>query len=237
MTSRLSLPIGLKKFLDQPLIKGYGFSVGCIIISLILLLVVVRPTFGRIAVLRAEQAAARDSLSALTTKAGQLESFASQSEALDGEFKRFGQAVPSESNVPTLLTQIQTIATLSGVDITAMQFGGETGARVTEEGMEEEQRRSEVRLKFASESTFDDFLKLLEAFEGATRVIDVETVQYSVTEEETSALRAELTLISYYTLKPVLLPETPITFSFTDPAFERNSQVLLRLTPYETEIP
>lgn len=235
MMPKLSLLAGLKKLVDHPLVKGYGLPVGCILISFVLLLIAVRPTFNKIMALRAEQAAARDSLSALTTKVEQLEGFASQSEALDGEFKRFDQAVPSESNVPTLLTQIQAIATLSGVDIAAMQFGGEARAAGT---AAEGQKWAEVRLKLVVEGSFDNIVKLLQTLESATRVIDVESVQYNVQAGEgASTLAAELTLIAYYTSEPTLSAETPITFSFADEAFERNSQVLLRLTPYETSIP
>jgi len=239
MKVKVTLPAKLQKIFDQPLIKGFGLPVLLIILSFILLLFAVRPAVGKVKSLRREQVVVQQSLSALTAKVEQLESFASQAEALDGEFKRFDQAVPSESNVPTLLTQTQAIATTSGVSITAMQFGGEGGvaAGTVETG---QLWSSEVRVKLVVEGSFDNVVKLLQTLESASRLIDVETLSYSTqtgAEGGGAVLAAELTLVSYYTAKPVLLPETPLTFSFTDPSFVLYAQVLLRLTPYETQIP
>jgi len=156
---------------------------------------------------------------------------------LDQDFELFDQAVPSESNIPTLLIQIQAVAKHAGVEISALQFGGQIGAAA---GTGVERRWFEVRVKFASQSSITNFRKLLQTFETATRIIDIESVRYTATvNEKTKALTltSELTLVSYYTPNPVPSPETPITFSFDDPTFDENSQVLEGLTPYKTEIP
>lgn len=226
----------LRKILDHPFIKSYGVPAGAILIAAVLLLLSVRPAVGKILKLREEQTTAQETLAALTAKVQKLEDFAAAAAALDEEFKRFDQAISSESNVPTLLTQVQTITSHAGVKVTVLQFGGVGGEA---EGTAEPERLNEVRLKLTVEGSFDNIVKLLQTLETATRLIDVESVGYSVQETEggASALAAELTLISYYTSRPTLSPETPVTFSFTDEAFERNSQVLQRLTPYETEIP
>jgi len=236
MIPKLSLPTKLGGIFNYPLIRGFGLPILLIGISVTLLLVIARPTLGKVIALQTERATTQNSLSTLAAKIEQLENFASRSEALDDEFKRFNQAVPSESSVPALLTQLQEIANLSGVTITAMQFGGRD---IPAEGAAGGQGWFEVRVRVTLESGFDSLLKLLKTLETASRLIDVESLQYSArtSQEGGSVLGTELTFVSYYTAKPVLLPEMPITFSFTDPSFERNSQVLQRLTPYETSIP
>lgn len=235
MTPAPALPA--KKTFVQSLIKGYGLPVVCILGSIILLLISVRPALTRIQALRNEQAEIRKLLSVLTNKIEKLESFATRGEALDLDFELFDQAVPSESNIPTLLIQIQAVAKQAGVEISALQFGGQIGAAA---GTGVEQRWFEVRVKFASQSSMTNFRKLLQTLETATRIIDVESVRYTATvNEKTKALTLtnELTLVSYYTSKTAPSPETPIAFSFDDPTFNENSQVLEGLTPYKTEIP
>jgi len=235
MTPAPSLPA--KKTFVQSLIKGYGLPVVCILGSIILLLISVRPALTKIQALRNEQAEIKKLLSVLTNKIENIESFAARGEALDLDFALFDQAVPSESNIPTLLIQLQTIAKQAGVEITVLQFGGQIGAAA---GTGVERKWFEVRVKFASRSSIANFRKLLQTLETATRIIDVESVRYTAAvNEKTKALTLanELTLVSYYTPKPEPSPETPLTFSFDDPTFNENSEVLEGLTPYKTEIP
>lgn len=227
----------LRKVLSHPLIRDYGVSAGSVIVAIVLLLLFVRPLVGRILRLREEQTTDQETLTALTVKVQQLEDFVAAATTLDEEFERFDQAIPSEVNVPTLLTQVQTVANTAAVKVTVLQFGGVGGE--AEEGAAGSKGLNEVRLKLAVEGSFNNLVKLLQTFETATRLIDVESVGYSIQEAETrtSTLTAELTLISYYISAPTPEPEDPITFSFADPNFERNSQVLQRLTPYETQVP
>ena len=104
MTPAPSLPA--KKTFVQSLIKGYRLPVVCILGSIILLLISVRPALTKIQALRNEQAEIKRLLSVLTNKIEKLESFAARGEALDLDFELFDQAVPSESSIPTLLIQI-----------------------------------------------------------------------------------------------------------------------------------
>lgn len=230
----------LGKILDHPFIKGYGFPAGAALVAIIILLLSVRPVVGKIMQLRREQVSSQEMLSVLTVKVQKLEDFEANPEVLDEEFTRFDQAIPSEIGVPTLLTQIQTVANTAGVKVTVLQFGGVGGgARETEEGEAGPEQLNEVRLKLSVEGSFDNIVKLLQTLETATRLIDAESVGYNIQEAEmgTPTLTAELTLISYYISTPSLVPENPITFSFADEAFQRNSEVLQRMTPYKTEIP
>lgn len=222
------------KVLQHSFVKDYGISIGAVLVAVVLLLISVRPAVEKILELREEQAVAQEKLTALTAKVQQLEDFTTKADILNREFAHFDQAVPSESDVPAILIQIQTIASRSGVTIAALQFSGGVEI-VTGEGVLGQKRFSELRIKFSSESSFADLLRLLQTFETATRVIDVETVRY--TAEVGKKVAAELTLLAYYTPKPTLSLETPITFDFADPTFERNSEVLQRLTLYKTETP
>ena len=222
-----ALPLPDKKLLGQTIVGGYGLPVICLFGSLILLLVTVRPTFTKIQELRVEQAEAERRSALLDSKVQQLEKFASIEDVLDPDFDLFSQAVPFESDVPALLTQIQTIANQARVKIAVLQFGGEI-VKTAEAGFE-------VRIKFSSKSSGDRFRELLRLFEKATRIIDVESLRYRVAAGEGGALalQADLNLISYYTQEPILSPEAPLALDLTDPAFERNSEVLKSLTPYE----
>jgi len=230
MASSRSFVGDLKTFLGRPLVRNYGHFAGCVLLSLILLLVDGRFVWPRIMAIRADREAAQQTLSALVEKVAKLRDFTGEWEAeeLDTQFDRFDQAVPSESDVPALLTQVQSIAYQNGVDITALQFGGEGS------GTGDAQAQKEVRLNFSSTSSFDNLLQLLKAFEVTSRLIDVESVQYTAS-SETSDVSAQLILVSYYIPEPTPQITDPITFSYGDADFVRNSMILVRLSPYETE--
>ncbi|NIT03396.1 type 4a pilus biogenesis protein PilO, partial [Candidatus Saccharibacteria bacterium] len=150
MTAAIALPI--QKSIINPLLKGYGFPVACILGSLVLLLLSIRPAYTKIQDLRVRRAQTERVLALLSNKVAKLEEFASREEALTQDFERFNRAVTSESNIPELLTQIQTIATETGVKITVLQFGGElrpspgVGSGVVS--------GFEARIKFASQGSF-----------------------------------------------------------------------------------
>lgn len=213
----------------RAVLKGYGFPVICIILSIILFLVVTRPTFNRMKELGVEQTSAQERLSSLSEKIDKLEDLSEtdMKSQLESSFEEFDRAIPSESNIPVLLTQVSLIAQQSGVSVVALQYGGELADE------EAEATTAEVRVTFSPKGSFNNLLTLLQTLEKASRVIDVESVKYSAQEGTgSSMLQAELVLVSYYTATPVLEPETPVTLNFDSAGFEKNLETLSKLTPY-----
>jgi len=225
----------LRSFLNHPLVRSYGLFVSSIFLSLVLLWVGARSAWMQIQALKLEQSLARQTLSSLTTKVGQLEALTEDwaAEELDSRFESFDRAVPSESSIPALLTEIQAIAQKCGAGISSLQFSESVSSEEsTSRGWEE------VRLNFTSTSSFAVLQSLLQTMEVASRVIDVETIQFSTgsdTGTGTADVQTTMVLISYYTPEPVLQPETPITFSPSGSDFIKASMILNRFTPYEVE--
>jgi Tfp pilus assembly protein PilO len=214
----------------KALLRGYALPIICIVLSLVLLFVLTLPTFNRMKELGTEQETTQERLSSLSEKIDILEDFSQTKPRtqLESYFDDFDQAIPSENDVPALLTQVELIAQKSGVAVVALQYGGELASE------EEAATSAEVRVTFSPKGSFSSLLRLLQEFEKASRVIDVETVKYSAQEGAGySMLQAELVLVSYYTSTPILKANTPITLDFDNTNFEENVQTLSKLTLYE----
>jgi Tfp pilus assembly protein PilO len=214
----------------KALLRGYALPIICIVLSLVLLFVLTLPTFNRMKELGTEQETTQERLSSLSEKIDILEDFSQTKPRtqLESYFDDFDQAIPSENDVPALLTQVELIAQKSGVAVVALQYGGELASE------EEAATSAEVRVTFSPKGSFSSLLRLLQEFEKASRVIDVETVKYSAQEGAGySMLQAELVLVSYYTSTPTLKVNTPITLDFDNTNFEENVQTLSKLTLYE----
>ncbi|MEX2053623.1 MAG: type 4a pilus biogenesis protein PilO [Patescibacteria group bacterium] len=208
-------------FLNRPEVKTWGMPVLLVLIGILLIVLGAIPTWGKVQQLQTDIADEKDRIEALKEKNRKLLDFSDQSVEIDKQFAVFDQAVASESQVPELLTQVQKISGNCKTKITTLQFSGETQATGG--------RLLEVRLQYASESSFGQLVCLISAVEKASRLIDLESLRYSsnVSEETgVETITAQAVLISYYTPGPILNPDNPITFSLSDPAFLRNAELL-----------
>jgi len=214
-------------FLHRPEVRRYGLPLGSLLLGILLLFFAALPGLNRVLELQEKISDEEARLTVLKEKTEVLADFAGQKELLEEEFALFDGAVPSLEDVPGLLTEVQTISALAGVEITALQFGSKAGKGKGAAG--------EVSLRYASEGNFPDLLELARDFETASRVIDWESLSYNLQinrETGQEVISAEATLISPYTSEPLLVPENPITFSFADSNFIFSEEILRTLTSY-----
>ncbi|OGC44487.1 hypothetical protein A2V54_01125 [candidate division WWE3 bacterium RBG_19FT_COMBO_53_11] len=214
------MPTG-KSFLNRPEVRTWGIPLGLFLIGILLVVLGVVPIWEEVKDLRITISSEKDRITALQEKSRKLSDLADQVEGIDKNFEVFDQAVTSESKVPELLTQIQKISDSCRVKVTAMQFGGET--------QKSGENSFEVRVQYASESSLSQLKCLVSSLEGASRLVDFESLRYNLgidTETKAESVLAQSTLISYYTPEPKLLPDNPITFSLSDPQFLGNVELL-----------
>lgn len=214
-------------FINRPEVRTWGPPVAFLLIGILSIFLGSIPTWGIIQERQADITAEGKRIEALKEKNRKLLDFADQSAEIDKQFAVFDQAIASENQVPELLTQIQKISTSCGVKVTTLQFSGES--------QKAGEKLQEVRLQYSTESSFSRLVCLVSALEGASRLIDLESLRYSSSiGEETGkeTFTAQATLLSYYTPTPVLLPDNPINFSLSGPQFLRNAELLKEFKIY-----
>lgn len=227
-------------FLNRPEVRAWGPPIAFFLLGVLLIWLGAIPSWGKTQDLRGQISAEQDRIKVREEKSRQLLDLADQSTEIDKQFAVFNQAVASESKVPELLNEVQAISGSCGVKVVTLQFGGESqGPQGTQESQESQEVKgaavSEARLQYASESHIDQLTCLISALENASRLIDMESLRYSVNvNQETGEelVTAEATLISYYTPVPQLSPDNPITFSLSSPEFLRNIDLLKNFKTY-----
>jgi len=214
-------------FLNRPEVRTWGPPIILFIIGILLIVLGAIPSWRKTQDLQSDIVAEQDRIVALKEKNRQLLDFSDQSVEIDKQFTIFDHAISSENKVPELLTQVQKISGACGVKVTTLQFGGEkekTSGKL-----------QEVRLQYASESSFSRLTCFLSAIEKASRLIEMESLRYSLSvNEDTGAqvITAQSTLLSYYTPTPQLSPDNPLTFSLSDERFLKNIELLKGFKTY-----
>ncbi len=228
-------------FLNRPEVRAWGPPIAFFLLGALLILLGAIPSWGKIQDLRGQISAEQDRIKVWEEKSRQLLGLADQSVEIDKQFAVFDQAIASESKVPELLNEVQAISGSCGVKVTTLQF---SGGLQKAEGAEEpgpaedgfqQNAVQEVRLQYASESPIGQLTCLVSALENASRLIDMESLHYSVNvNQETGEelVTAEATLISYYTSVPRLSPDNPIPFSLSGSEFLRNIDLLKNFKTY-----
>lgn len=217
----------MSNFFARSEVRSATISVGLVLAGLALLFFVAIPGINQALALQREISREEKRLSLLKEKTQKLADFAKQSDTLDKEFSLFDQAIPSANKVPELLTEIQAASNVAGVKITALQFGGDTQKQAG--------TLREVRLRYSAEGAFVSALRLVETFEKASRLIDLESLRYTLRIDMATGVGTiilDATLLSRYTLEPILNSENPIIFSFSDPNYIQNAKILKTLTVY-----
>lgn len=223
-------------FLNQPEMRKYGLPIVLLLLGALLLVFVGIPSFNKIRRLQSQIGTEEGRVLILQAKSRKLLDFTDQGTYVDEQAALFEEAIASGSEVPGLLTQVQEISNSCGMEVTALQFGGEVSPEEGEEAGSQGEGVREIRLQFASEGTFRELTCLLEALESAGRLVDLESLSYSTeTGEEVASdlISTEAILLSYYIPDPLLVPDNPITFSFSDPTYVEAAEVLETLTPYK----
>jgi hypothetical protein len=110
------------------------------------------------------------------------------------------------------------------MSVTALQFGGEA--------TQQQGKVREVRVQYSAEGSFSQLTCLVKAFELSSRLIDVESLRYSSSEDDFGklVLSPQATLASYYTPEITLDPDRRINFSFSNANYLQSVEILKTLT-------
>lgn len=167
--------------------------------SLFFVLILLVPSISLIPSLRAQIKSKNEELKQLRERSGHLNALLSNQSTLKVNLKLVDVAIPSKDDVPNLMTQIQRIATESGVVLKALQFGsgalmtsGTTGSRIAAD-----KSIKRVVLQVLSDGPFGNIQSFLRNLENASRLLSVDSLSFE-SKKDVGRITATMVLTSYY---------------------------------------
>lgn len=203
--------------------------------SLFFVFVLLLPSFSSIPNLRLQAKTKNDDLKQLKAKSLNLNSLITNQSSLKSSLKIVDNAVPSKDDVPTLMTQIQKIATSSGVTLKALQFGaGTLGTAVGGlSRLAADKNIKRVQLQVVAEGSFVGLQSFLKNVEEASRLISVDNLSFEA-KKGGEAIVSTLGLVSFYVDS---LPADPnFSFDLGQSDFKSTLLKLKGLKVYEAEV-
>lgn len=196
------------------------------------------PRFNSISDLQQEKKQVEARLEKLQKKRAALEELLAYKGTLVDNFKLLDTALPSEDNVPILMTEVQQIATDSGVVMSSLKYAG---GKTAESGKKAKVKISDlgrVRLQAVIEGPYAFLQNFIGNIEKASRVINVDSVKFSTRSQEETIVSATLDLVSYYVPAPEekVVVDAPITLDLGAPAFVGLMDKVKALRVYEVTV-
>lgn len=207
------------------LVVGFGLVVGLII-----------PRAPKIPELKKQEKQTQETLAKMAQKSKTLKNLASRKAVLEADYAVMKDALATDSEVPTLVDQVQKIATDSAVAVKSLNFGGEKKDKKAKEGS-----LTELAVGISIEGIYDNVLAYLRTVEQAARVLKVNSLRFTATsgegKNETGNITTSVGLSSYYlpeTAKTSL--ESPVPADFESKKYQDLLTKLRNLQVYRTII-
>lgn len=231
----MQLGLGKKKF--TPYIS-YILPIAGVAVAIGLTFFVTIPRFNSISDLQRERTQVEARWEKLQKKSAMLEELLAYKGSLADSFKLLGTALPSEDEVPLFMTQVQQIATDSGVGMSSLKYAGGKKAETGKKAAVETADLGRVRLQAVLEAPYAFLQGFISNLEKASRVINVDSVKFSAQSKEMTIVSATLDLISYYTPIPEekVIVDAPITLDLGAPEFIGLLNKVKALRVYEVTV-
>lgn len=218
----------------RPLIPYLPFG-SSVVFGLLMVLLIAVPRISNIPSLTEGIKDNQSKLGNLNEKYVKLTDLLAHQEALESDLSFVDAALPDKENIPELLSQIEKIASESGVSIRALHFG--TGP--IEPGKAgKEKKYSTVQLQAEADGSYANLGSFLNNLENASRLIFVDSLRFSQeTIRDTQRLRVSLSLTSFYvTLPSEIAISRPVTLNLNSPSSSRILEVIKPLRIYRINI-
>ncbi|MEK7610786.1 MAG: type 4a pilus biogenesis protein PilO [Patescibacteria group bacterium] len=206
-----------------------------VVLGLLVVLLIAVPRISNLAALKSEIKDNQTKLGNLKEKYVKLTDLLAHQEALESDLSFIDAALPDKENIPELLSQIEKIASESGVSIRALHFG--TGASEPAK-TGKEKKFATVQLQAEADGSYANLGSFLNNLENASRLIFVDSLRFSQeTIRDTQRLRVSLSLTSFYvTLPGEIALSRPVTLNLNSPALSRVLEVIKPLRIYKINI-
>lgn len=218
----------------RPLIPYLPFG-SSVVLGLLVVLLIAIPRVSNLSQLKTEIKDNQSKLGSLKEKYVRLTDLLAHQEALESDLSFIDAALPEKENIPELLSQIEKIASESGVSIRALHFG--TGP--SEPGKAgKEKKYSTVQLQAEADGSYANLGSFLTNLENASRLIFVDSLRFSQeTIRDTQRLRVSLALTSFYVSLPgEITLSRPVTLNLNSPSLSNVLEVIKPLRIYKITI-
>jgi Tfp pilus assembly protein PilO len=240
-------PSQKKKLTDYAMPLGF-FAVGFLLIFLVGI-----PKLNSFSELSKSKKDSEEALRLISIKVNTLKTTLKPYEAaINQNYGKISHALPTEVDVPGLMTEVENIASSSGLAIESLQFtsavkkpvappvAAADGTVADTTAVAPTARRStleEVSIQAAFSGTFDNIQLFLKKLENASRIVLADSLKYSPDRDTEGAtedrLLCNIGLISFYLPENnVLDPSEPLNFSLTSPDVEAILDQINKLDVY-----
>lgn len=195
--------------------------------SLLVFLIIFLPTVIRLPENFQRVGQEKEKLVLVSERLKIINNLVSLQQSLKSSLSLADKALPSREEVPILMTQIQALATESGVLLKTLQFGGISKA--TEAG------HKKISLQAMLEGSYVNLTSFLKNLEKTSRIIDVETVSFDSRKNQEN-LSASLGLSAYFLEKETTkIGPTGVALTFTSQSGLETLNYLKTLRVYEPQ--
>ena len=169
--------------------------------ALALFLLIGLPSFKKLDLLKAKKADTEQKLLSLETRRKNLEKVSSVAGSLEDNLTLVNKALPEDSRIPALLSQIQQISAESGVELSSLQYSGSYKDKASEASTDSEKSKNETQI-LVQASVGGDYKQVsafFEALESARRILSFENIKLTADSKgDLSVFQVSLGLSGYY---------------------------------------
>jgi|GEM_PF-4258750 len=222
--------------LNRDSLKRYLIPALCVVLSLVFLVAIILPRLPKFTDLRSEKEQAETSLEKLQSKTQVLQKLASRRQELETDYSLMKEVVTLEPEVPTLVDEVQRVATDSALTTKNLVFAGEAGKA----GKKAATEFTTLGVRLAVEGSYQNLLSFLKAAEKAARVLRITGLKFTSAAGEAGKaglVEANIGLDSYYLPEGgQALLEVPINFSLDNQKYQDLMSTLKGLRIYRAII-
>lgn len=213
MKASYTLPFNL----DVPKLKSFALNfivpIVSFSVSLLLIVTVIIPSFKNLPDLKNDLVQKQNLNNTLSKKLSNLERLIDFKRVVDENSTLINNVLVSEEMVPELLSQVDTIAKESSLEVSRLSYS------LSQAGSGSLGYPS-VDVSLGVIGTYDQLTTFLKLVESASRLIDVSTYRYSIGSKDANALNMNLVLRSpYLFVNSSAVTDDPIDLDVTSQGF------------------
>ena len=194
----------------KSIISEFVIPLVSVVISLVLVLLIIVPAIKTLPAATREVKNKQEQAEVLKNKIKVLEKLVDFKSVVDEDFMLLTAAIPSESQVPQLLTQIDQISKESGLSVVTMSYT--LSNTLT----------GEVDVTLTAGGNYDQIVGFLSNLEKSSRIVELDNLRYGEnkdTEGNSSLLVTFVLKSPYLTLDPKVVTIEPLSLDITEPRF------------------
>lgn len=194
----------------KSIISEFVIPLVSVVISLVLVLLIIVPAIKTLPAATREVKNKQEQAEVLKNKIKVLEKLVDFKSVVDEDFMLLTAAIPSESQVPQLLTQIDQISKESGLSVVTMSYT--LSNTLT----------GEVDVTLTAGGNYDQIVGFLSNLEKSSRIVELDNLRYGEnkdTEGNSSLLVTFVLKSPYLTSDSKVVTIEPLSLDITEPGF------------------